>query len=158
MVPENSCVSWDTIPIWLAQLIEINFVDGLPVISDVAGLGPIEPDQQLHQRRLPRSGRTDKSDRLPHVRCKRNSIQRIRRRGLMLERQIVEFDEVQRAQRQRIGRPRLDRRIENFLQILQRHFGFAIRVDDIADFLQRTEDEERINPHLEELAELNLLR
>src|SRR5207237_1611621 len=55
-------------------------------------------------------------------------------------------------------RPRLLRRVQNVFKVLQRNLCLTIDVDDIADFLQRPEDKERINPEREELAHRDLAR
>src|ERR1700690_3842805 len=55
------------------------------------------------------------------------------------------------------NRLRIARSIEDLLKILQGNFCFAIYVDDISQFLQRSEDEERIDHQRKELSDRNLL-
>ena len=38
-----------------AELVEIYFIDGLPVVADISGLRTVKADEELHQRRLARS-------------------------------------------------------------------------------------------------------
>src|SRR6185369_8084442 len=74
----------------------------------------------------------------------------------MPERQVVELDAVQWSQRQRISWARLYWSVEYFFHLVQRHFSFAVSINDVAHFLKRSEYEKRIDPHLKELSELNL--
>ena len=43
-------------------------------------------------------------------------------------------------------------------EIVERHFGLAIDIHDIPNFLQRAEDEERINPAREKLSDCDRAR
>src|SRR5262249_29796836 len=55
-------------------------------------------------------------------------------------------------------RPRLFRNPENAFVNVQRRFGFAIDVDDVAEFLERAEYEERIDEQRKELTDRDSLR
>ncbi len=70
----------------------------------------------------------------------------------MLEGDAIERERAQVFQRQRAGRLRLLRHRQNFLEDVQRGLCFPVHVDDVAELLQRAEDEERIDPEREELA------
>src|SRR5881409_523281 len=70
----------------------------------------------------------------------------------MLEDNVLEFDPAQTWQTDGMWRPGLLRGAQNVLKVLQRDLGLPVNVDDVADFLQRPENEERINPKREELA------
>ena len=48
-------------------------------------------------------------------------------------------------------RPRLRRQVQNLSKLSQGYFGLAIDIDHVAQFLQRAEDEERIDEQREEL-------
>src|SRR6185369_14105935 len=76
----------------------------------------------------------------------------------MPERQVVELDAVQWSQRQRISWARLYWSVEYFFHLVQRHFSFAVSINDVAHFLKRSEYEKRIDPHLKELSELNFTK
>ena len=58
----------------------------------------------------------------------------------------------QLRQRHRVERPRLLLHVEDVLEVLERHLGLAIDVDDVPQLLQRAEDEERVDEEREELA------
>ena len=53
---------------------------------------------------------------------------------------------------------RLERRVEDLLEPLQRRLGLAVDVDDVAQLLQRAEDEERVDEQREELPHRDRLR
>ena len=71
----------------------------------------------------------------------------------MLERHAIEIELPQIFERQRIQRLGLLRNVQDALEHIQRRFGLAIDVDDVAKLLQRAEDEERVDPQREELAD-----
>ncbi len=71
----------------------------------------------------------------------------------MLKSDVLERQRPQIRQRNRIGRPRLGRHRENRLIDVHRRFRLAIDVDDIAQLLQRPEDEERVDEQREELSD-----
>ena len=76
----------------------------------------------------------------------------------MLKDNVFELDPAQTRQANRTLRPRLLRCIQNVLKVLQRDFCLSIDVNDVADFLQRSEDKEGINPQREKLAHGDLTR
>src|SRR5260370_41268095 len=55
-------------------------------------------------------------------------------------------------------RPRFRRQAQDSLEVLQRHLRLAIDVDHVAQFLQRSEDEKRIDEQREELPDGDALR
>src|SRR2546422_11655543 len=76
----------------------------------------------------------------------------------MLEDHVVEIYPADAHHRNRLQGPRLSWRLQNVFEVLQRNLGLTINVDDVPDFLQRTENEERINPQREEFANRDLAR
>src|SRR5262245_53592507 len=70
----------------------------------------------------------------------------------MLERHVLESKRGQIRESNRLRRTRLLGDLQNILEDAERGLGLAINVDDVAEFLQRTEDEKRINEQREELA------
>src|SRR5262245_48031002 len=60
--------------------------------------------------------------------------------------------------RYRIERPRLLLRVEDVLEVLQRYLSFAVDVDDVAELLERTKDEEGVDEQRKELPDRNGLR
>src|ERR1035441_6733638 len=75
----------------------------------------------------------------------------------MLKSDIFELQGHQLVERFGIGRVGVARGGEDLLKILQRDFGLAIDVDDVAQFLQWSEDVERINHQRKELPNRDLL-
>jgi hypothetical protein len=65
---------------------------------------------------------------------------------------------VQGAHGQRPVRTRLLGRVQDLLEVLQRHLRLAVEADHGAHLLQRPEDEERVDPQGEELTHRDLLR
>ena len=55
----------------LAQLVQVHVDGGVAVVEDVAGLRPVEPDQQLDERRLARARGPDERDRVAARRRRR---------------------------------------------------------------------------------------
>src|ERR1700722_8655028 len=55
-------------------------------------------------------------------------------------------------------RPWLRGQLENFFEVFERSLRFAIRIDHVAQFLQRAKDEERIDEQREELPDGDALR
>src|SRR4026209_396198 len=70
-----------------------------------------------------------------------------------LERQLQ-----QRSDCDRLERSAFLRHGENRLEIRERGFGLAVCVDDVAELLQRSEDEEGIDEQRKELPDGDLLR
>src|ERR1019366_9138040 len=82
-----------------------------------------------------------------------------RRRGrLVLETDVVEAQPVEEIHRHGMQRTRLRRQAQNGLEVVQRYLGLAINVDHVAQFLQRSEDEERIDEQRKELPHGDALR
>ena len=75
----------------------------------------------------------------------------------MLEADVLERQLAQLRQRHRVERPRLLLHVEDVLEVLQRHLGLAVDVDDVPELLQRAEDEERVDEEREELADRDRL-
>ena len=69
----------------------------------------------------------------------------------MLETHAIEREGPQVEERNRIDRLRLLRHRQDLLEHIQRRLGFAVDVDDVAEFLKRAEDEERVDEQREEL-------
>ena len=61
-------------------------------------------------------------------------------------------------ERSRIRRLRLLGNLQNLFVDVERRFGLAVDVDDVAELLQRAEDEERVDEQREELADGDLAR
>src|ERR1039458_7264227 len=116
---------------FLAQQIEIDAIRWNSVIENGARLGRVQANQQLYQRRLPCSGRSNESNRVAASSAETDSIERESRRAVMLESDILELQCHQFVERFGIGRFGIARGVENVLKILQRNFGFAIDVDEI---------------------------
>src|SRR5262245_30086451 len=74
----------------------------------------------------------------------------------MLEDDVVEFHRAYARNFDGICGPRLLRHLEDGFEVVQRHFGLAIDVHHVSDFLQRAEDKKRINPAGEKLPHTNL--
>src|SRR5688572_14113688 len=85
----------------------------------------------------------------------RDAIQRIHRSCLMPERHVVELDAVQRSRQNRVLRARLLLHLEDVVEVLQRDFGLAINVDDVAQLLQWSEDKKRIEPQHHKLTDID---
>ena len=64
---------------------------------------------------------------------------------MVLKRHIAKFQRFEIIHWNRIGRLWILWNRKNVPEVLQRHFGLAIRIDDVAELLQRTEDEEGID-------------
>src|SRR4030095_209491 len=68
---------------------------------------------------------------------------------------VVELDPVQRSRRYRMHGARLFLHLQDVPEIVQRNLALSIDVDDVAKFLQRAEDKERIEPQRQVLPEIN---
>ena len=122
-------------------------------------LRPVQSDQQFHERGLPRPGWSDEGDGLAAIDVERNLLQR---------RLATPTDAGKRHRRNascleavdghRVLRARLRRQAQDGFEILQRDLGFAVDVDHISQFLQRSENEERIDEQREELPDGDPLR
>ena len=75
----------------------------------------------------------------------------------MLKTDPIKLQRHELIDRLRIGRRRIARSVEDLLKVLQRDFGFTVNVDDVAQLLQRRENEERIDHQREELADRDFL-
>ena len=151
MLPENSCVSCVTKPICARSASRSISVRRCAVVEDLSRARVIQADQQLHERRFAGAGRPDEGDRLAALDAERDVADRRRRGRLVLERDALEVQRPQIVQRHRPGRPRLLGDAENLLIDVQRRLGLAVDVDDVAQLLQRPEDEERVDEQREEL-------
>src|SRR5690606_39084384 len=100
----------------------------------------VEAHEQLHQRRLPGAGRPDKSDRLAELYLEGYALQRRLGGALVLEGDILEAQAADRIDRLRVLRLPLHRPRHELLQVIERCLRLAVRKDDVAELLQRTED------------------
>ena len=141
-----------------AQIVDGDFVFAGTVVKDVAGMRPVKTDEELNQSGLAGTGGPDKSDRLPARNLERNRLQRRPVGSLVLESNVVESEGLQRADADGVFGSRLGLQGEDGLEVFQRRFGFAISVNDVAEFLQRSKDEERIDEERKELADRDALR
>src|ERR1035437_10209059 len=142
----------------LTQAVDSDFVLGDAVIVDVPSLRAIQAHQQFHQLGLPRPGRSHEGDGLAAIDLKRNFAQRRHRGRLVLERDVLEAQLVEELHRHRVQRPRFRRQAQYGLEVLQRYLGLSVDVDYVAQFLQRPEDEERIDEQRKELSHRDALR
>src|SRR6266581_2850083 len=76
----------------------------------------------------------------------------------MLKCNVVKFNLADARQRHRFRWTRLFRRVQNIFEVLEGHFGLAVNIDYVSDFLERTEDEEGVDEQGEELTDRYLLR
>ena len=93
----------------------------------------------------------ERIERRLRARIERDVGERGGGRRLVLESDVDERQAVEAREWHRIGRPRLRLHVEDVLEVLQGHLGLAIDVDDVAELLQRAEDEERVDEEREEL-------
>src|SRR6185295_10831743 len=125
----------------------------LAVVEDAPVLRRVEADEQLDERRLARARRSDEGDGLAALDLEGDAGERRGPGRLMGEAHVLEGEGTELAERLGIRRLRLDRQGEDGLEALERRLGLAIGVDHRAQLLQRTEDEERVDPQREELAD-----
>ena len=64
----------------------------------------------------------------------------------MLEAHLLECQPRDVCQRDRIGRLGFFRGVDDIFKVLERYLRLPINVDDVPEFLQRSENEEGINP------------
>ena len=115
-------------------------------------LRPVQPHQQFHQRGFPGARWPHKRDGFAAGYSKRDLAQGRRRGRLVLKRDVVKLQRLQEINGNGMLRTRLRRQFQDRLEILQRDFRLAIHVDHVAQFLQRAEDEERIDEQRKELS------
>src|SRR5579863_4300710 len=136
----------------LAEQVEIDAIGWDAVIENRTGFRRVEADQQFHQRGLAGAGGADEGDRVPLSGAETDFVQGKRGRTLVLESDLVELQGQQLVNRFGVDGLGVAGRVEDVLKILQRDFGFAVNVDDVAEFLKRGEDVKRIDHEREELA------
>src|SRR5262249_55726412 len=78
--------------------------------------------------------------------------------GLVLEADVLKCKRLKFSNHRRPLGARLLRGIENGLEIVQGYFRLAVNVNDVAELLERPENEEGIDPQRKELPERDLLR
>src|SRR5262245_49100069 len=140
----------------LPQRVHVHAVVGLAVVEDAAVLRAVQADEQLHERRLARPRRAHERPRLAAADAEGHVLQRGLRRGLVREADVLEGQRAQLVDGHRIDRLRLARRVQDVLEVPQGDLGLAIHVDDVAELLERAEDEERVDPEREELSHADL--
>ena len=134
-----------------AKRSDLDVAHGVAVEEKRAGLAARRGRPALDERGLARPRRPDEGDRFAEAHVERDAVERPRRGGRVLKADLVEFDRADPLERDGREPARLLRRGQDRLEIRQRHLGFAIGVDDVPEFLQRTEDEERVDEQREEL-------
>ena len=143
----------------LAKAVDFDLVLARPVVKDVARMRPVESDEKLDQRRLSRARRPDECDGFAARNVERDPFERRPVGRLMLERDVVE------GQRLAAGRSAtgcsgrgsgFNARIVS--KFSQRSFRFAVSIDHVSQFLQRSENEERIDEQRKELPHRDALR
>jgi hypothetical protein len=128
------------------------------VIEDASRQGPIQPHEQLDQRRLAGAGGSDEGDRLA-AHCTERDVAHGRRRSrLVLERDRFEGERHEVPKRAWGLWCRLLRYAEDVLIDVQRCFRLTIDVDDVPQLLERAENEKRVEKQGEELADRDLTR
>ncbi len=149
MEPENNWASWVTKPMRLAQAIDFHLILRNSVVVDVAGLRAVEAYEQLDQGGFAGAGGTDEGDGLAAGHAERNVLESGVRSGLVFEADVPEFERIELMDGDGIIRTRFRLHRQNRFEFLEGNLGFAIGVDDVAQFLQRPEDEERIDEESE---------
>src|SRR5271169_1665387 len=127
-------------------MIQIDFCAGKSVVENRSFLWLVESDQQFDQRRFTGAGWSDERNRFTGVDGKRNGVESVACCRLMFEHNIFEFQCRNSAESDGVFGFRFFRYVQNILEVLERYFRFAVRIDDVAQFLQRSENKERINP------------
>src|SRR6266849_4552466 len=80
-----------------SPIFDCNLILRGSVIEDMTTHGPVETNQKSHERGLACARRSHKRNRLPAFHAERDSAKRRRRRGLMLESDLVELECFQRG-------------------------------------------------------------
>src|SRR6185369_10506398 len=140
------------------QLLEVEVGARDAVVEDASMVRRVEADEELDQRRLARARGADEGERLATAGREADTGERRRRGGLVGEADVLEGEGAEVAQRHRMRRLRLGRDVEDRLEGFERRLGLAVGVDHRAQLLERTEDEEGVDPQREELADGDALR
>ena len=131
----------------LAEVIKINAAFINAVVQYLSLLRPVKPHQELHQGCLPGTGGTDKGNGLTPFNGKADIADGAVSGGAVFESHVDKFERLHFTQVPRIWRLGLGRFLHQRLEIFQRSLCFAVRKDDIADFLQRAKHKEGENLH-----------
>ena len=134
------------------QAVEIDLVAGDAVVEDAARLRRVQAHQQLHQRRLAGARRPDEGHRFapPHIErdvAEAPETTPIGAGSDILERQRLQSGSGTGCAGRGSGIFRM------LLEEVERDLGLAVDVDDVAELLQRSENEERVDEQREELAD-----
>ena len=128
----------------LAQPVEIYLGARDAVVEDLAILWQIQSHQQLHQRRFARARGTDERDRLAPLHIEGDVGESRGARTLVHEADVLELESLDVRQWHRSTRLGVLWRLQNLSEVLERDLRLAIDVDDVAQLLHRSEDEERV--------------
>src|SRR5471030_2903706 len=142
----------------LTQTVDGDLVFRNSVVVNAARLRPVEPDEKFHHGGFPRARWTHKGDGLTAGHAKGDFAQGGRRGRLVLKPDLVKFQRFQKVDGHRILRTRFRLQLQDVFEVLERSLRLAVDVDHVAQFLERAEDEERINPQRKELADGDALR
>ena len=119
---------------------------------------PVKPDQQFDQSRFAGPGGSHEGDGFAARNGEGDPLQGRAVRREVLEADIHELEGIQMRHGNRILRPRFRRHRHNRFEVLQRNLRLAIRIHHVTQFLQRTENEERIDEEGKELSHSDALR
>ena len=142
----------------LAQPVEVDDVLGMAVVEDLPGLRMIQTDQELDQRGLARAGWADEGDGLAAPDGEGHVLERGAGRGQMGEAHRLEPEVAQRVDDHRMLGALLRRDGQDGLVLREARLRLPEDGDHVPHLLERPEDEERIDPEREELADGDPLR
>src|SRR5262249_53727052 len=141
-----------------AQPIEIDLRPVRAVVENATRQRPVQANEQFDERRLPRSRGSDERDGLTSPQAERDVADGGESRRLVLERNALELERPEVFERHGVRRLGFHRGPQDALEDVQRGFSLSINVDDVAELLKRTEDEEGVDEQRKELPDGNRVR
>ena len=155
-MPEKSWVSWVTKPMRSRKPSRSTTSRACAVVEDAAGLRPVEADEELHEGGLARTRGSDESHGLAALDPEGDLVEGGGGGGQVGEAHVFEREVGQLVEADGILGLRLPGRLQDGVEVAERHLGLAVDVDDVPELLQGPEDEERVDPEREELAHRDL--
>ena len=139
-----------------AQVIKMDGLFIEAVVEDTATLGAVQPDEEFHQGGFAAATGADEGDGFASFYLKTDVVEGVLLCRLVAKSHVPELQRFDVTEVLRVGGFGLGLLLHQVFKVVERGLGFPVTEDDVANFLQRAEDEKRKNLHGHDFARCQL--